>query len=210
MSILPEGRRTLTAWAYDLGPSRIYQPAYRFIAADIGVEQGAWLDVGCGPGGLCVQAAAGHPELDVVGIDISETMLALADRNRRGRLNITLRKMDAANIIYPQHTFEVATALQTAHHWREPAAIFAEIWRVLVPGGRLYLYEADPDCEIPTEWLNRTAGWPPDALMRHQWRKHGMDATRWEALKDIARASPFADDVSDERHGFYRRLVCTR
>jgi ubiquinone/menaquinone biosynthesis C-methylase UbiE len=210
MLLLPEGRRTLTAVAYDRGPARWYQPAYRYIAADIGVTEGAWLDLGCGPGWLCVRAAEGHPELDVVGIDTSDTMLGIAARNRRGRLNVTLRKMDAAQIVYPAGTFRVVTAVQAAHHWTDPGPIFAEAWRVLSPGGAFYVYEADPDADIPAEWIERTAGWPPDALLRRQWRRYGMDAARWSALLDIARASPFGHAVSDERHGFYRRLVCTR
>lgn len=210
-ALLSEGRRSLTALAYHYGPARLYQPAYRFIAADIGVERGAWLDIGCGPGWLCIHAAAGHPELDVIGIDTSDTMLELAQRNKAGRLNVTLRKMDGADIVYPAGTFDVVTAVQSAHHWKDPAPILAEAHRVLVPGGRLYLYEADPDTpEIPKEWLARRAGWPPDAYMRRRWRKHGMDAARWEAFRDAVLASPFGKDVSDERHGFYRRLVCTR
>jgi ubiquinone/menaquinone biosynthesis C-methylase UbiE len=210
MPLLPEGRRSLTAWAYALGPARLYPPAYRFIVADIGVERGAWLDVGCGPGGLAIEAATGHPELDVVAIDTSETMLAIAARNRGPRLNVTLRRMDAANIVYPDRTFDVVTAVQSAHHWTDPARILAEIHRVLVPGGRLFVYEADPDGEIPPDWLARRGGWPPDAVMRRRWRRYGMDAARWDAFRAVVNASPFGEDVSDERHGFYRRLVCTK
>lgn len=210
MALFPEGRRSLTAYAYNMGPAVLYQPAYRFIAADIGLESGAWLDIGCGPGWLCIRAAAGHPELDVIGIDTSETMLGLAEDNKRGRLNVTFRKMDGANIIYPPHTFNVVTAVQSAHHWENPAGVFAEAHRVLVPGGRFYVYEADPEAEIPADWLHRRAGWPPDAVLRRRWRRYGMDQARWDALRSVATASPFGEDVAEERHGFYRRLVCTR
>lgn len=210
MSLLPEGRRTLTAWAYQAGPATWYQPAFRFIAADIGVTKGAWLDIGCGPGWLAIRAAEGNPELDVIAIDTSDTMLELANANKAGRLNVTFRKMDGARVVYPPGTFEVVTAVQTAHHWQDPAAIFAEAWRVLAPGGRMYVYEADPDGEIPEGWIHRRAGFPPDALLRRQWRKYGMDQARWDQLRSVAMASPFGEDVADERHGFYRRLVCTR
>ena len=203
-------RRAITAWTYHLGPARAYQPAYRFIAADIGLDAGAWLDIGSGPGWLCIQAAAGHPELDVVGIDISEPMLSIAEANKRGRLNVTFREMDGAAIVYSAGTFDVVTAVQAAHHWPDPGPILAEAWRVLVPGGRLFVYEADPDGEIPPEWISRMGPWPPDAFLRRQWRRFGMDAARWDTLKAAVRASPFGEDAADERHGFYRRLVCTR
>ncbi len=203
-------REAITAWTYAVGVSRCYAPAYRYIVADIGVERGAWLDVGCGPGRLCVEAARGRPELDVVGIDREPAALRVAEGVRAGMLNVTLRTMDAAKIVYPEHTFDVVTAVQSAHHWADTDAILAEIWRVLRPGGRLFLYEADPEVTIPAEWVARRFGFPPDAALRLAWRRHGMDGPRWDALRARVASSPFGEDASDERHGFYRRLVCTR
>lgn len=206
---LPD-RRSLTALAYQLGPGRWYQPAYRFIAADLAVEHGAVLDVGTGPGWLAIQLAAGRPDVDAVGIDTCPRMLRYAEANKAGRLNVTFRRMDAAAIVYPDHTFELAVAVQAAHHWAEPAAIFAEVHRVLVEGGKFYVYEADPAAEVPSDWVARRSGFPPDALLHRQWAKYGMGPERWAQLRAVAEASPFGPDVLDETHGFYRRLVCTR
>lgn len=214
MSLFPEGRRSLAAYAYQFGPGVALQPAQRFIAADIDLQEGVWLDVGCGPGWLAIYAAAGKPELDVIGIDTSKTMVALAEDNKAGRLNVTFREMSGAAVVYPAHTFDVATAVQSAHAWDDPAAVLAEIHRVLKPGGRLYLYEADPDAQIPAEWIRRQGGWPPEAVVRRGFRKAGVDAARWEALKATVEASPFGTEpgasIDEDRHGFYRRLVCTR
>lgn len=209
MSILPD-RSVLTALAYQLGPGRYYQPAYRFIAADCGIERGSFLDVGTGPGWVAIHAAAGRPEVDAVGIDTSAAMLRHAERNKAGRLNVTFRQMDATNIIYPEGTFEAAVAVQSAHHWADPAAIFAEVYRVLVVGGRFYVYEADPESPVPADWITRRGPFPPDAYIRRQWARYGMDAPRWAALRGLAEASPFGPDVVDEPHGFYRRLVLTK
>lgn len=211
MPSLVDTKKALAARAYNAGPSWYYQPAYRFIVADIDLRAGAWLDIGTGPGSVCVYAAAGNPQLDVVGIDTSEAMLKVADENRGGRLNITLRKMDAETIVYPARTFDVVTAMQVAHHWKNTPAILAEIHRVLVDGGRFYLYEANPEGEIPDGWLRRRGGvWPPDAVFRARWAKYGMDQAGWDALKAVVAQSPFGGDFADEHHGFYRRLVCTR
>jgi ubiquinone/menaquinone biosynthesis C-methylase UbiE len=193
-----------------VGPGRYYQPAYRFIAADIGVERGAVLDVGCGPGWLAIHLAAGRPEVDAIGIDHCDHMLRFAEANKQGRLNVTFRKMEAAAVIYPERTFELAVAAQAAHHWTNAPAIFAEMYRVLVEGGKFYVYEADPESAVPADWIARTGPWPPDALVQRQWKKFGMGAESWAALRATAEASPFADGVADERHGFYRRLVCTK
>lgn len=207
MSDLPL-RERLRALVYDLGPGRWYQPAWRFIVADIDMSEGSWLEIGAGPGWMGVIAAAGRPGLDVVAIDTSAAMLERARLHREGHLNLTLRQMDAAHIVYPDGTFQVATAVQSAHHWQDAPGILREIRRVLAEDGRLFLYEADPDAEIPDGWIARCSGWPPEALLRRRWRRFGMDAARWEAL--VRQAAEVFPSVSDERHGFYRRLVCTR
>lgn len=204
-------RRKLTAWTYELGPSRYYKPAYRHIAAAIQLDSGAFLDVGCGPGWLSIYVAAGKPELDAIGIDTSDTMIALATRHKGTRLNVTFRQMDATNIVYPEGTFNVAAAVQSAHHWMDRAlAVLAEVHRVLVPGGLFYIYEADADArEVPEGWIARKGPWPPDAWVRLMWRRHGMDEARWNDLKAVVKESPFGGG-EDGRHGFYRRMVLTR
>ena len=209
-NVLPEGRRTLTAHAFNLIPARYYQPTYRNIAETVTIETGAFLDVGCGPGWLCVHVASGKPELDAIGIDNSQTMIDLAERNKGPRLNITYRKMDAAKIVYPDATFDMAIALQTAHHWEDPAAILAELHRVMKPGGSLFIYEADSDAtEVPDGWVQRQGPWPPDAVVLRGWRRYGMDAAAWDSLKQAVLASPFGGG-QDGRHGPFRRLVLTR
>ncbi len=211
MRFLNQTGAELRARLFAMGPGRYYQPAYRFIVADIGQTEGAWLDLGCGPGWLCAYAAAGNPQLDVVGIDEQESTLRVAELAREGRLNVTLKKMSPAQIVYPERTFNVATALQVAASWPDAAAVFAEVYRVLTEGGRLFVYEPDPDGEIPSDWLARPAGvFPPDAAFRFRWRRAGLGADGWQRLLDTARSSPFADGVSDERHGFFRRLVLTK
>ena len=205
--LLPEGRKSLTAWTYQAGPGRYYQPAYRHIAEAIGLERGAFLDVGCGPGWLSIHVAAGKPELDAIGIDLSTTMLDLARKNQGGRLNITFRQMDAARIVYPEGTFQAAAAVQSAHHWTDPAGVLSEVHRVLTPGAPFYIYEADSEAtEVPAGWVARRGGWPPNAVVLRGWRHFGMGEAAWTELKAVVKASPFGGG-EDGRHGFYRRLV---
>ena len=210
MFLLPEGRRSLAAYAYHIGPAHYYQPAYKYIVADGGVTEGSWLDIGCGPGWLAIHAGSGNAELDVIGIDTSETMIKLADTNKQGRLNVTFRHMDGADIIYPVHTFDVITAVQVAHEWSDPAKVLAECHRTLKDGGRLFVYEADPEADVPSDWVARRGGLPTDAMLKKSWQTNGMDGGAWAALKAQVEASPFGTNYVDERHGFYRRLVATR
>ena len=207
-SVLSEGG--LKALAYDVGPGRYYQPAYRNIASAIEIGSGAFLDVGCGPGWLSIYVASGKPELDAIGIDTNEAMLQMAERHKGTRLNVTFRMMDAVNIIYPEATFDAAAAVQSAHHWEDTAAVLREVHRVLKPGGVFYLYEADAEnTEVPGGWIQRQGIFPPDSWVLRNWKRYGMDATRWEELKQKVRASPFGGGEAG-RHGFYRRLVLTK
>ncbi len=141
----------LTARIYDALPARYYQPAYRHIAASMDIRQGALLDVGCGPGWVSIHAAAGNPELDCVGIDTSAEMIRIARRNAAGAC--TFKQMDAARIAYPDATFERIVAVQTMHHWKDAAAILGELHRVLKPGGRCDLLDADADSGHIEGWI---------------------------------------------------------
>lgn len=204
-----DNRSQLAALAYDLGPGHWYQPAWRYIAADIDVREGAWLDMGCGPGWLGIHAARGNPLLDVIAVDTSAAMVERASIHKGGLLNVTVRQMDATAVVYPEGTFDVITAIQFAHHWQDATPYLNEAWRLLRPGGRFFIYEADPEGEIPQGWIERKMGWPPEFLLRRRWKRFGMDQARWDTLKQQVIASEFGEPL-DERHGFYRRLVCSR
>lgn len=200
----------MRVWAYQKGPGRYYRPAYRNIATAIGIEEGAVLDVGCGPGWTSIFMAAGKPHLDAVGIDTCETMLEYANANRGPSLNVTFRHMDAAEIIYPDGTFHVACAVQSAHHWTQTDEVLAEVHRVLRPGGQFFIYEADSEqTDIPKGWIDQRGFWPPDSLVKRNWQRFGMDEAAWGQLKSAVQRSPFGGG-EDGRHGFYRRMVLTR
>lgn len=198
----------MNAWsvrAYDLLPARYYQPAYRYIAGSLQITQGAVLDVGCGPGWVAIHASVGNPELDCVGIDLSPEMVALAERNRGNRLNCTFKVMDAAEIIYPDATFDRIVGVQTMHHWTDADAILRELRRVLKATGSVSLLDADGDADVPADWIARTGPWPPDAWVQRMWRKHSLGADGFQAMADRARAAGW--EVEVDRLGFYRRLT---
>jgi len=90
------------------------------------------LDVGVGPGFLAAEMAAevGADGM-VAGIDVSESMLALA----KGRdAAIDLRAGSAGSIPYPDTSFDAAVSTQVLEYVADVPAALTELRRVVRPG----------------------------------------------------------------------------
>lgn len=106
------------------------------------------LDIGCGPGLLAEEMAAavggrGH----VIGVDMSESMLALA-RSRAvvpGGAKVDLRPAAADHLPCADASVDVAVSTQVLEYVEDVAGALAEIHRVLVPGGRVAVLDTDWD-----------------------------------------------------------------
>jgi SAM-dependent methyltransferase len=189
------------------GPMAWFQPAWRAIAAEVGVDKGAFLDLKARSGWTCIHVAAGKPELDAIGLEDCEGWRALADRNRERRLNCTFKAMDPREISYPDATFDAALAVGVAQHWDDAAAVLTELHRVLKPGARLLIYDPVAGGDVPADWVVKQGfAWPPGALVQRWLSRNGMDAAAWDGLKATIKASPFGGG-EEGKHGFFRRIV---
>ncbi len=101
------------------------------------------VDVGCGPGAAVREAA--RRGAAATGIDPSAISLALARRiaarTNPGSGSISFRQGRAEALPLPDAGATVVWSLSSVHHWQDPAVGFAEIYRVLAPGGRLVIAE---------------------------------------------------------------------
>ena len=96
------------------------------------------LDVGCGPGNFSREFSRIASDGLVVGLDASETMLAVATK-RQARANLSYVKGDAAALPFQAEKFDVVSCFGTIHLVEEPMLALDEMVRVLAPGGRLGL-----------------------------------------------------------------------
>jgi ubiquinone/menaquinone biosynthesis C-methylase UbiE len=99
------------------------------------------VDIGCGPGTAVREAARrGAP---VTGVDPSAIALRLARALSRAATegNITWAQGSAEHVPLLDQSMTVAWSISSVHHWQDRAAGFAEILRVLAPGGRVLLSE---------------------------------------------------------------------
>src|SRR5262245_4454307 len=99
------------------------------------------LDVATGPG--YAAAAATERGAVVIGVDIAESMVALA---RRLHPDIQFRQADAERLPFAAGSFHAVVGNFLILHVGRPERVVAELARVLGPGGRLALSTWDmPD-----------------------------------------------------------------
>lgn len=104
------------------------------------------LDVGCGPGtDLAALAAAAGPTGAVFGIDQDPQMVAIAQTRLTGQPTVQVRTADAHQLPFEGRSIDRARADRVLMHVADPAAVLAELHRVLRPGGLLTLAEPDWD-----------------------------------------------------------------
>jgi ubiquinone/menaquinone biosynthesis C-methylase UbiE len=134
-----------------MGNNRIRQAEYRRLArmaADTGIPPGGKvLDMGTGPGFVAIEVARllEGTGCQVVGMDLSEAMLALAAENaHKAGLNGTLtwREGDVKAMPFDDGEFDLVISNDSLHHWDDPLPVFDEIARVLREGGRCIIHDS--------------------------------------------------------------------
>ena len=127
------------------------------------------LEVGVGTG---LALPRYRPEKRVIGVDLSREMLEkAAERVRSERLShvVGLCEMDAERMGFADASFDMAVAMFTASVVPDAKKLFAEMSRVVRPGGHL-LFVNHFAAESGLRWwaersmapLSRLLGWHPD------------------------------------------------
>ena len=158
-------------WApmYDRVFTLVMKPGRTAAAEAVNRLGGRVLDVGVGTG---LELPMFQPHVRVVGIDLSEPMLAIA-RKRVADLKLTnvedLRVMDAMNLEFEDGAFDGAVAPYVVTTVPDPARTLDEMARVVRPGGEVIIVnhigaETGPIAAID-RFMGRRAeklGWRPE------------------------------------------------
>jgi arsenite methyltransferase len=129
------------------------------------------LDIGSGPGLLArAMAGVGGPTGRVCGIDISESMLALARARCADLPNVEFQRGDATRLLFDDGSFDVAVSTQVYEYVADVDAALAELFRVLRTGGRAAV--------LDTDWASIVWHAGDAALMERVlavWDEHAVD-----------------------------------
>ncbi len=105
-------------------------------------RSGEVLDVGTGPGRQPILLCRADRHVRVLGVDLAGPMLDLARRNvAEAELTDRIRfaRGDAKNLPFPDGRFLAVLSNTIIHHIPDPMPAFAEMVRLVAPGGTLFL-----------------------------------------------------------------------
>jgi ubiquinone/menaquinone biosynthesis C-methylase UbiE len=131
--------------------SPYFKYLYEEVATDVSneIKSGRILDVGTGPGYLPIEIVRMLPDVEVVGIDLSEDMVKIARRNaEKANVNrIRYEVEDASKMSFADSSFDFVVSTGSLHHWERKIEVFNEIYRVLKHGGQAWVYDLRKDAQ---------------------------------------------------------------
>jgi ubiquinone/menaquinone biosynthesis C-methylase UbiE len=124
-----------------LGQRLLFGPVHRQLCRALleGRAPATIVDVGCGTGLLLEAIRRVLPEAELVGIDPSQGMTAVARSRFAGVPRVRIEMAPAQHMPLDGATADVVTTTLSFHHWDDQGASLCEVARVLRPGGRLLL-----------------------------------------------------------------------
>ena len=112
------------------------QKEYRRLAENVVsmFQKGKLLEVGPGPSYISIEIAKRLQDVEIIGLEISDTMIEMSNINAREHGvsgKITLKKGDASKMPFGDSTFDFVITSGSLHHWKKPNQVINEIYRVL-------------------------------------------------------------------------------
>jgi len=174
---------------YDAIPRRVLAKPENRIVNDIveNIDSGTVLDLGSGTGYLSIGIAKKIPGVQVYGIDLSRQMVKIASRHAKGVGNVRFDLGNAAELPFEDDSVDFIVSTGALHHWKKPAVVFDECYRVLKAGKEGWIYDpcADALVDRATE-AKKEYGFFRYWLLAKIAELHGFSQTEYESkIKNI-------------------------
>ncbi|MEM1544900.1 MAG: class I SAM-dependent methyltransferase [Candidatus Methanomethylicia archaeon] len=134
---------------YDRYVNRVFVKWFKQIASEIRDSHisGTILDIGTGPGRLPIEIVKQVPNVKVIGIDISKSMIKIARKNaeKEGIDKVEFRIGSAYNTGFKDLSVDLVLSTGLIHHLKEAVKAFNEIYRILKYKGEAWIYDGRRD-----------------------------------------------------------------
>lgn len=128
------------------GDTSAYFDSFDVFCRELTTADARVLELGCGPGNATAYLLRKRPDFQILGLDLSENMVALARQNNP---DATFEVGDCRDLSRFQGGFHgVFCAFVLPYlSQEETQSLFSEAWRLLLPGGCVYVstMEGEPD-----------------------------------------------------------------
>ena len=204
-------REEFESWAgnYDRSLLHVFlfRPSYRVLTEEIA----RWyqqhkrpmrvLDIGCGTGELASILIRGDWPIEVVGLDYSPAMCAVANKKfERSRTPhpVHFVAADSEFLPFKDNAFDIVTCSNSFHHYPNQAAVVRNVHRLLKPKGRFILIDGFRD---------NVVGWVAFDVIIARVEKNVHHAP-WPQIDSYFRSADF-QNIHRRKFNFWMPLCAT-
>ena len=147
------------------------------------------LEIGPGPGWITILLAQRDPTLEIIGLEISQDMIRVANKNKQEEgveENIKYIHGTAENMsLFEENSFDAVISHDSLHHWDYPSKIFNEIARVLKNDGILCIEDGRRDIGVGAKIIFKLAKLFISKTMSYYWKTSIMASYTPEEARNL-------------------------
>ena len=175
------------------------------------------VDVGCGGGHYVLALARKCPQLSFIGVDLSVEQIRRAERRRSeaGAGNVRFLEGDALHLPLESESADLVVSVGSLKHWPDARQGLAECVRILSRGGRMIIWECNPEASLDEVLIFVRVFCKPTFLQRPLARtfleRTARPSPSCGQLRAIARDLPLSTSVVETLAGSpFLRIIATK
>jgi ubiquinone/menaquinone biosynthesis C-methylase UbiE len=208
---ISEAIPTPGAIIYNAVPAKFLQVPERKLAEAIAgkLKGGTLIDLGSGTGYLSIEIAKRVPALNVYGIDLSKEMVKIARKHAEGVENVRFEIGNAADLPFEDDSIDFIVSTGSLHHWKKPAKVFDECYRVLKSGKEAWIYDGCPD--VPRDEADRLVkeyGSLRYRVLVNLCQLHGFTIQEYDSkIRDMLEQTKFKNSYQMEQTDIFMKIT---